>query len=737
MVTKEALTGLLKERPLSMREIVFRLKAPKSVLRSLRKLLQQMIKDGDVILTRRGLYGPAQNLGLLAGHFEAHKGGYGFFVPEMPATADLFIPPGATGGAMSGDRVIARLEDPARREGRVVRTLERMHTKVAGKVEITKRGCFLRPKNKKIPYDIYIAPKDRGGVKNGETAVAEIIVYPTDQRPPTGRVVKVLKRPEDPVSEIDLIIEEYVLPRRFPKEAVSEAKEKYAPNSVGGRAPNIEEERKDLRHLTTFTIDGERAKDFDDAVSIKLAGHGYVLYVHIADVGFYVGWGSPLDIEARKRGTSVYLPDRVIPMLPHELSEDLCSLLPKVPRPTFTVEMHFDRAGERTACRFYPSLIESDARLTYTAVKKIVVDRDMEEMRKHEGVLRDLELMTELTDTLRQRRQRRGSLDFDLPEPEVLLDLRGMPEAIIRAERNFAHVMIEEFMISANEAVAEHIEGLGVPSLYRIHEPPEPAKLEEMWRLLRPLVKEKAAVLSPKMLPEILNAAKGTPGEEVVNHIVLRRLKRAKYSAVNVGHFGLASGSYTHFTSPIRRYPDLVVHRLLRETLTRRRLPGERLEELQALLPQIASSSSRMEHVADDAEGEAVEAMRMWFMKDKVGEEFEGRVAGVTSYGLKIRLKDFYVEGFLHVSDMTDDFYHYDDLSLTLKGKNTGRTFRIGQAQTVRIDKVDMEEREITFGVAGGVAGGKKRDGVGKGPRPSPKTFSRKNSSGRRRRRGP
>ncbi|KAB2821312.1 MAG: RNB domain-containing ribonuclease, partial [Candidatus Dadabacteria bacterium] len=339
---------------------------------------------------------------------------------------------------MHNDRVVARVEGWHRREGRIVRILERASTRISGRIEITRTASFVRPKHRTVPFEFYVAPNDRGGARNGETVIAEVISYPTDKRPPACRVVKVLERPDEPRAEVEAIIEEFNLPHRFPRGVHEAAKE------LGGEIAVADAgRRKDLRHLPTVTIDGERARDFDDAVSVKITEHGYRLWVHIADVGFFVPWGSPIDMEARKRATSVYFPDRVIPMLPKELSEDLCSLRPKVERLAFTAEMDFSRDGERLNARFYPSLILSDERMTYTSVRKILVDQDRHERERYSRLLPDFELMNELCGVLRQRRLKRGSLDFDLPEPEVLLDLQGRPEAIVRAERNLAHMIIE------------------------------------------------------------------------------------------------------------------------------------------------------------------------------------------------------------------------------------------------------------------------------------------------------
>jgi ribonuclease R len=693
MVNRETVSDFFREksgRPMSFRDIAEAMGLSKPETRALKRTLRGMLRSGEVVLTRKGLYGPAEDMNLITGYFEAHRDGYGFVISEKPGERDIFIPPGGTMGAMNGDRVIARIENRHRRGGRIIRILERAFTRVAGRLDVTRTAIYVRPKNKSIPFDIHIAPADKSGARQGDNVVAEIISYPTDKRPPSGRVVKIIEKPHDPKSEVEAIIDEFGLPRKFPKSVTDETKFLKA-----GRESR--ERRKDLRDLPTVTIDGERAKDFDDAVSIGRNGGGYRLWVHIADVGCYVPWGSALDNEARKRGTSVYFPDRVIPMLPKELSEELCSLKPKVERFAFTAEMEFDSLGTRTAEKFYPSVILSDERMTYTSVKKILVNRDREEREKYRYLLEDFDLMGEFCEVLRARRRKRGSLDFDLPEPEILLDLQGNPEAIIKAERNFAHMVIEEFMIAANEAVAEHLEKLGVPSLYRIHEEPDPMKLEEIMKVAKPLGRLNRKAIRPKDFSELLESIKGSPAEEVINYVILRSLKQARYSPVNVGHFGLASEAYTHFTSPIRRYPDLVVHRILREVISKKQLSDKRTKEIGTVLPDIAFTSSRTERLSVEAEREVVNAMRAWFMKDKVGEEFGGKIIGVTPFGLRVRLNEFYVEGFIHVSYMTDDFYQYNENAMTLYGRHTKKNYGIGQELTLRLDMVDMEERELLF----------------------------------------
>jgi ribonuclease R len=688
---RESILNFLRketDRPVSLREIARGLGIKKDRHRYIKRLLRSMIDSGNIYRNRYGLYGLSERMNLITGFFEGHRDGYGFVIPDKFGESDLFIPPRRTLGAMSGDHVVARVDSERRREGSIVKILKRGHRRIVGILSKDKNFYYVRPKNKKLPFDIYIARRDRRDVRIGEYVVVELLSYPTPVRPPEGRIIKRLPEVDEPRLEIETIIEEYSLSHRFPKPVNEEVRELHDRVSIRKRV--------DLRKRLTVTIDGETAKDFDDAISIEKIDDGYILFVHIADVSHYVTWDSAIDLEARRRGTSVYFPDRVIPMLPKRLSEDLCSLLPNTDRYTVTVELYFNRKGELVKKKFYPSVINSNERMTYTSVKKILLDRDTDERRRYGYIIKDIEIMQELCEILRDRRIRRGSLDFDLPEPQVLLDIQGRPEAIIRAERNLSHMIIEEFMIAANEAVASYLEEMDVPSLYRVHEKPDPSKIEE----LRPIFKtfglnfKKAG---PRAFHSILRQAKGVHIEALLNILLLRSLKQARYSPENIGHFGLASRCYTHFTSPIRRYPDLVVHRILKDVISKRGLSVKKMRYLQDILPDIAVHSSRMERIADEAEREVINAMRVWFMKDKVGEEYEGIIISVNPYGLKVQLKDFFVEGSIHVSSMMDDYYRFDEKGYRLVGRRKKRTFTIGMEVNVRVDRVDIDEREIVF----------------------------------------
>lgn len=691
----ETISEFIKKagKPVSFREIsdAFTLRA--SERKKLKRILNELIAQGKLIRNRKGLYLSVHEAKLVTGYFEAHRNGFGFVIPDSPKDTDIFIPPNATMGAMHGDRVVARLEHRRKREGRIIRILERTVKRIVGTVEKSGPIFYIQPRKRNITQQIILAPQDMK-VKPGDLVLAEITTYQALNKPLVARLLKVFEKPKTPKEDTEILVYEYELPKRFPQNVSTLSKE-VADRGISRRQFK---DRVDLRELPTVTIDGENAKDFDDAVSIKKTRNGFILWVHIADVSHYVTWNSPIDIEARQRATSVYLPDRVIPMLPLELSENLCSLIPKTPRLTFTVELHLDNSGHIKKSLFYPSVIQTAERMTYTSVKKILIDKDKEEIKRYRALVCHFERMAELCEILKDKRRKRGSLDFDLPEPEVLLDIKGDPQAIIKAERNLAHFIIEEFMILANEAVAEFLYSKNIPALYRVHEEPEANKIQYLTKIIRNLGVLKGD-LKPSGFYEFIELIKGTPQEEIVNYLILRSLKQARYSPENVGHFGLASRCYTHFTSPIRRYPDLVVHRILKEYLLKGKLSNEKTEELKEILPDIAIHSSRMERRADDVERDAIQIMRVWFMKDKIGEEFLGRVTMVTPEGLRVRLEEYYIEGFLPVSHMSDDFYQYDENRYCLTGVKRKKKFTIGTSLNVRVSRVSLSEREIVFDI--------------------------------------
>jgi ribonuclease R len=707
-LSPEKILQLMEEEdhPLLLREILRRLGLEGSQRQELRTLLKGLADEGRIIKIRGNRYGLPIKMNLVVGKVKCHPDGYGFVIPEkeggvadsVDATEtlreDIFISPRNLKEAMHGDRVVARVEAVHRkgREGKVIRILERGLHKVVGKFMKAKHYSYVIPEDEHILQEVYIPEGETKRARPNQLVVAEVTRFPTERARPEGRVTHILGYPDDPEIEPQIIIHKYDLPHRFSSAALQEAR------GVPMNPPPEEYRgRVDLRGIPTFTIDGENAKDFDDAVSIERETDGGLkLYVSISDVSHYVKEGSSLDEEAYLRGTSVYFPDRAIPMFPPELSNVTCCLHPQSDRLTLTVELGYDAHGKESGLRFYPSVIRSDRRLTYTLVKKILVDRDVKLIGQFSAIVPYLEWMADLSQKLRQRRVERGVLDFDLPEPEVILNLQGETEEIVQAERNLAHQIIEEFMIAANEAVAHFIEEKGIPFIYRIHEPPQQEAIEEFRRFVSHLgyKMRKEHDHSVRDLQRVLIEAKGRPEERIVNNILLRSMKWAKYSAKNLGHFGLASPAYTHFTSPIRRYPDLIVHRFLKKVLSK-----EKIYISEEFLASRADHLSGRERVAMEAEREILDRYRVRFMKDKIGEEYDGVISGVMAFGFFVELKDIFVEGLVRVTSLHDDYYQYHEKQYCLIGERTHRTFRIGDEVRVRVDRVDVERRHIDFGL--------------------------------------
>ncbi|HEY6007967.1 MAG TPA: ribonuclease R, partial [Geobacteraceae bacterium] len=528
--------------------------------------------------------------------------------------------------------------------------------------------------------------------------------WPTGDRPAMGRVIEVLGQPDDPAVEVLAIIRKHDLPDQFPDDVLAAARA--VPRTVREAALAG---RTDLRGRLTVTIDGETARDFDDAVAVEREGEGSIrLWVSIADVSHYVAEGSPLDREAYRRGTSVYFPDRCLPMLPEELSNGICSLNPDVDRLTMTAELLFDRSGRVAAASFYPSVIRSAARLTYTEVARLLGGADTEAAPGRRELLPHLRLLEELALRLMAQRRLRGSIDFDLPEPDIILDLQGGVQAIVRAERTIAHRIIEECMLAANEAVARFVEERVVPFLYRVHELPNAAKLEGFAEVARSFGHDfplGEAAVAPGVFQRLLEAVAGRPEERLLNQMLLRCMQQARYAAENLGHFGLAAPAYTHFTSPIRRYPDLVVHRILKMVLSGR-ISGRRVEQLTGELPEVAEETSRRERLAMEAEREIVELKKLQFMADKVGEEFDGFVSGVTPTGLFVELAEIFVEGMVPLAALPADFYLFNERAHLLQGERSKKSYRLGDPLRVRVASVSLVRRQMEFVPADGAAPG-------------------------------
>jgi len=691
-----------------LRELMRQLRLKPEARRNIKHVLNELVIKGEVIKTRGNRFGLPEKMELETGTLQAHPQGYGFVIPEKTGKSDVYISAKGRLDAMDGDKVVARISPPAgrkkpagKREGMIIRILERAHTKVVGTYEIpeprTSGVGFVTPSNSRLTQDVMIGPENAGGARPGSIVSAQIIAYPMRGRPPEGRIVRVIGEAGQPGIESELIIEEYELPVEFSPAVLQEASD--IPQQV---TPAMCRGRRDLRALPTVTIDGEKARDFDDAISIEKIKTGYRLWVHIADVAHYVKENTLLDQEAYQRGTSVYLPDRAIPMLPTPLSNGICSLNPDVDRLTLTAEMDISPAGKILTYDIYESVIKSAERMTYTAVREILVDRDPGQRRRYARLLREFELMDELMEILRAKRTKRGSIDFDLPEPQIVLDLQGRLTDIIRAERNRAHQIVEEFMLAANETVAAHVEEMEVPFIYRIHEEPDEDKITDLADFLSSLginfpVEKK---LKSSSLQKAINQVKGTPEEVLVNTVVLRSMKQARYSPENVGHFGLAAQSYTHFTSPIRRYPDLIVHRVLKAGLRGALKKPEVIEKLDETLPEAATHCSLRERTAMEAERDVVTMLKLDFMKDKLGETYDGIITGAAQFGFFVQLTGLFVEGMVHISALTDDYFHYEEKKHCLRGERTKRVYRIGDRVRVRVDKVDRDRKRVDFSLS-------------------------------------
>jgi len=669
----------------------------------LKRMLDDMAADGEVVRFKGNSYSLATAVKSVRGKLSAHRDGYGFVTPEGGGD-DIFIPQRYMKSAMHGDTVEVRAERSrmggGKQEGRITTVVERATNRVVGRYEETRRGAVVIPEETRLNMIIAIPPKGRAKAEDGQQVVVELSSYPVGGRPAEGRIVEVLGWPDDPEVEVQSAIRRFELPHIFGKDAMAEAEAIPETVSVKDLAGRV-----DLRSLPTITIDGETARDFDDAVSLRSEGNNFRLWVSIADVSHYVKPDSPLDRDAYLRGTSVYFPDRCIPMLPERLSNGICSLNPQVDRLTMTAEMLFDKNGSMLESAFYPSIIKSAARLTYTQVKRIIVDEDQETAETYRALVPMLLEMKELALILMAMRKNRGSIDFDLPEPEIIIGLTGQTEDIIRAERNLAHQLIEEFMLAANEAVATHITSKGIPFLYRIHENPDPAKLINFQEFVFgfgyefPMVEER---VNPADLQRLLAKASGRPEERMINYALLRCMKQARYAAENLHHFGLASRCYCHFTSPIRRYPDLVVHRILRATLALdENKSSKRAEKQLSIVTQnlgaIGEHTSKRERVAMEAERDIIELKKVQFMQQHLGGEFDGFITGVTGFGFFVELDELFVEGLVHISTLEDDIYTFVENKHSLIGRTRKRVLRIGDKARVKVAAVNQATRRIEF----------------------------------------
>lgn len=708
--------------------------------------LDRLIERGQVVEVRSGHFVVTRfSREYAVGRLNMHRDGYGFLIADQPIEGlkgDVYIPRESAQAAMHGDRVvvrIARIERDGRADGEIVKVLRRAHQTVVGEFRIRKRGNFVAPHDERIRQWIQIPAgmelpsaelsRDRVGVTpvdvkspedlDGMIVNVEMLEFPEDGEHAVGRVIEILGRPDDFGVDVEIMIRKHHIPHHFPPEVLEQAQ----------NFSNIIREdelfgRTDYRALDIVTIDGETARDFDDAVWVDRLPNGhYALQVHIADVSHYVRPGSPIDEEAFLRGTSVYFPDRAVPMLPLELSTEICSLKPGVERLVLSVEMEMDRRGDIVAQRFGRGVIRSVERMTYTDVHALL-EGDAALRERYARLVERFELMRELALVLNQKRIRRGSIDFDMPEPLIQFDEFGEMAGVTRSPRNIAHRLIEEFMLSANEAVASHLEQAGIASIFRIHEKPDPKRVMEFEEIAthfgyslgigaipvkrfrtQPMrrrdgkmvrkeivIADDSIAISSRNYQKLIAQIEGKPEERILSYLMLRALKQARYSAENKGHFALAAASYTHFTSPIRRYPDLIVHRLLEASLkgTRDLLGPEQLES-------IAHNCSETERRAADAERELVEWKKARFMESRVGEEFRGLITSTTRFGFFVELENLFVEGLVPIDALPGDRYMFQENTRTIVGQRTRREFHIGDSVNVLLDRVDPLEHKLTF----------------------------------------
>ncbi|MFD2663224.1 ribonuclease R, partial [Paenibacillus thailandensis] len=671
------------------------------------KLLNELEESGQILRTRNDRYGVPERMNLLRGRVQAHAKGFAFLIPDEKEHPDVYIHANDLKSAMNGDIVFVRItsksEGGGRMEGEVVRIIQRAVEQVVGTFQNHEAYGFVVPDDKRINRDIFIPKDGFQGAVTGQKVVVRIVSYPEGRSAAEGEIIEILGHKDDPGIDILSIIRKHQLPEGFPDDVMAEAEA--APDSIS-EEEIVQQGRRDLRNETIVTIDGEDAKDLDDAVHVKRLENGnYLLGVHIADVGYYVREKSALDQEAFRRGTSVYLVDRVIPMLPHRLSNGICSLNPRVDRLTLSCQMEFDpKTMKRVRHDIFTSVIRTTERMTYTNVRRILTateeEPETELKERYAGLLDMFALMEELAMKLRRKRMKRGAVDFDFTEAKVIVDEEGKAVDIVKRERSIAEQIIEEFMLAANETVAEHFHWLRVPFLYRIHEDPDSEKLMHFMQFAANfgyVVKGKGNSVHPRALQTLLDEIRGTKEETVISTMMLRSMKQAKYDAESLGHFGLAAEFYTHFTSPIRRYPDLVIHRVIREVLENGgMLPEARHDALAARMPDIAQHSSERERVAVDAERDTERLKKCEYMLDKVGEEFDGIISSVTSFGMFVEL-DNTVEGLIRLSELTDDYYHFHEVHMVLIGERTSKVYRIGDEVKIRVARVNMDDHTIDF----------------------------------------
>jgi ribonuclease R len=686
-------------RPLNLAELAAQFKCDSAALAS---QLQEMENQGQVIRTRKNRYGIPAKMNLFVGTIQGHPKGYAFLIPDDPDVEDFFISRENLGGAMHNDRVIVRPlgsgSGGKRMEGEVIRVLQRANSRVVGTFEESNRQYgFVIPDEKRLGWDIFVPRARAKGAKTGDKVVVELTSWPEARRNPEGKIIERLGSVGEPGVDILSIMKKYGLPDQFPRRVLRAAES--IPQTV---EPSEWEGRWDLRELPMVTIDSEDARDLDDAVSLEvLPNNNYRLGVHIADVAYYVKEDSILDKEAFRRGTSVYLVDRVIPMLPPIISNGICSLNAGEDRLAISVFMEINPKGDVVRYEIAPSVIRVAERMSYTDVR-LILEEDVPELRqRYASFVKTFEEMRDLCLILRQKRKQRGALDFDFPESKVTLDKSGRPVDVLLMEQTIADQIIEEFMLVANETVARYLTKLEMPIIYRVHEEPKPEKLNALNEFLHGFGFHipSAKGVHPRFLQEILHKVADRPEHLVVQTVMLRSLQHARYAPEPLGHFGLAVKYYTHFTAPIRRYPDLIIHRVLWEVLAHGKISARRREKLAQQMIDYAEHTSERELIAEEAERETVDLKQVEYIRQFLGDVFEAIVVSITNFGMFVALPNG-IEGLVHVSTMADDYYLFDEKTYTLIGEHTGKIYHIGDQVKVQLVRASLEDREIDFELA-------------------------------------
>ncbi len=683
--------------PMKEKELAVMLQVSKEDRGELNRLLNELLAEGKLSLTKKGKFIKAKHADKeLIGTFISHPKGFGF-VEIDGREEDLYIPENFVNGAFHKDTVKVVLlseQNGRRQEAQVVEILARgMHQIVGIYDKANKNFGFVIPDNTKINDDIFVPVERSKGAVSGHKVVCEITDYGKNNRKPEGKIIEILGHVNDPGVDIMSIVKGYELPTEFSEKIMHQVERVANEVSEADMAG-----RRDLRDLQMVTIDGEDAKDLDDAVSLTKDGEHYQLGVHIADVTNYVQENSALDWEARARGTSVYLVDRVIPMLPHKLSNGICSLNAGENRLALSCLMTIDVKGEVVSHEIIESVINVDRRMSYTSVKKILEDKDETEIKTYKDLVPMFELMRELAGILREKRKKRGSIDFDFPESKIVLDKQGHPIEVKPYERNVATKIIEDFMLIANETVAEHFHWMELPFVYRTHDNPDPEKISKLSTFIRNFgysIKSKQEEIHPKELQKLLAKIEDTPEEALISRLALRSMKQAKYTINCTGHFGLACSYYCHFTSPIRRYPDLQIHRIIKEQI-RGRLNEKRIEHYNEILPEVAKHSSEMERRADEAERETNKLKKVEFMEAHIGETFEGVISSITTWGIYVELPNT-IEGMIHVSMLPYDYFYYDEETYEMVGQATNIRYKLGQTLKVKVNATDKILRTSDF----------------------------------------